>query len=99
MTSTDQIAVLRKKLSTIMNVPVSGLEQRAYKNLVEAELKNVEIDMFKILNKHGMKDSIELDSWFQEGRIEEAAAWEDYFELDGLEYKRRMLGEILDELS
>ena len=59
----------------------------------------MEADAFKILNKHGINNTTELDTWFKEGRISEADGWEDFFTLDGLEHKRKLLNEILIELN
>jgi hypothetical protein len=59
----------------------------------------VKIKVFKILNTHGVKNLEHFDAWFQEGKLEEAEGWEDFFELDGLIYKQKLLKEILEELS
>ncbi|HME56548.1 MAG TPA: hypothetical protein VKM55_30390 [Candidatus Lokiarchaeia archaeon] len=99
MSSVNRNPVLKKKFSEAFNAPMPELEHRAYFNLVEDEMRQVEADIFKILNKHGIKDAMELDAWFQEGRIAETEGWEDFFTLDGLEHKRKMLQEILQELS
>jgi hypothetical protein len=66
-------------------------EHGVYKQLVKDELREVEADIFKIFNKHNVKDAVELDAWFQEGRITEAEGWEDFFSLDGLEHNRKVL--------
>ena len=68
-------------------------------SFLREELKNVEISLFKILQKHGVKNAAELDLFFQKGKKDEAEGWEDFFELDGLEYKRNQIQEILKELE
>jgi len=99
MSSINRNQALKKKFSEAFNASMPELEHRAYKQLVKDELREVEADIFKILNKHGIKDAVELDAWFQEGRIAEAEGWEDFFSLDGLEHKRNVLQDILHDLS
>jgi len=99
MSSIQRNPALRKKFSDVFNLPIPELEYRAYKQLVKDELRQVEVEIFKILNKHGVKDAIELDAWFQEDRISEADGWEDFFTLGNLEHKRKLLHEIMEELS
>jgi len=79
MSSIQRNPALKKKFNDVFNIPMVELEHRAYKQLVKDELRQVEVDIFKILNKHGVKDAIEFDAWFQEGRISEAEGWEDFF--------------------
>ncbi len=99
MASINLKPALKKKFNEVFNAPLPEIEHRAYCNLVRAELGQVEVDIFKILNKHGIKDAVALDSWFREGRISEADGWEDFFTLDGLEHKRKLIKEILAELG
>jgi hypothetical protein len=99
MSSINLKPALRKKFNEVFNAPLPEIEHRAYNSLVRGELGQVEIEIFKILNKHGIKSAIELDTWFKEGRISEADGWEDFFALDGLEHKRKLLKEILTELG
>jgi hypothetical protein len=99
MPAIDQKPALKQKLNEALNVPLAVIELRAYTILVLAELGQVEADAFKILNKHGINNTTELDTWFKEGRISEADGWEDFFTLDGLEHKRKLLNEILIELN
>ncbi len=99
MSSINLKPALKKKFNEVFNAPITEIEHRAYNSLVKAELGQVEIEIFKILNKHGIKDAVELDKWFKEGRISEANGWEDFFTLDGLEHKRKLIKEILTELG
>jgi hypothetical protein len=99
MPAIDLKPALKQKLNDAFNIPLPELEHRAYTSLVREELGRVEVDAFKILNKHGIKDAVELDTWFKEGWISEAEGWEDFFTIDGLEHKRKLLNEILIELS
>ena len=99
MSSIIRNPALKKKFTDVFNASMPELEHRAYMELVKRELMHVESEMFKIASKHGVKDAIELDAWFKEGRISEAEGWEDFFTLDSLEHKRTILKEILQELS
>ena len=99
MSSINLKPALRKKFNEVFNAHLPEIEHRAYNGLVKAELGQVEVEIFKILNKHGIKNAVELDMWFKEGRIPEADGWEDFFALDGLEHKRKLLKEILVDLG
>lgn len=54
--------------------------------------------MFKILNKHGIKDIFEFDEYFKTGKIAESDGWEDFFELDGLMTEKKELAEIKEKI-
>lgn len=99
MSSINLKPALKKKFNEVFKAPLQEIEHRAYNSLVKGELGQVEIEIFKILNKHGIKNAVELDTWFKEGRIAEADGWEDFFTLDGLEHKRKLLKEIKAELG
>ncbi len=99
MTSSDSIAPTIEKLQSLLQLPPGQLQKRAYRQLVEEEIRQTEVELFHLLNKHGVKSALELDQWFQEGKIEEAKAWEDFFEIDALEFKRKQLRDILTGLG
>ena len=89
----------KKKFSTILNLSIAEVEHQAWLTLAKKELSQVEADIFDILSKHGIQDSQELDKWFKTGKIEEATAWKEFFLLDGLEYKRKLLNDLLVDLQ
>ncbi len=99
MATSDSLATTIERLQSLLQLPPSQLQKRAYRQLVEEELRQTEVELFHLLNKHGVKTALELDQWFQEGKIEEANAWEEFFEIDALEYKRNQLRDIFVELE
>ncbi|HMF30167.1 MAG TPA: hypothetical protein VKK79_02035 [Candidatus Lokiarchaeia archaeon] len=97
MTSTNESPSLRERLSEIFQISSPQVENHAYFALIREELRQTEADLFKLLNKYGVQSVAEMNTGFQEGRIDEELAWEDYFQIDALEYKRDKLLAILDE--
>jgi hypothetical protein len=89
---------LKERIREIMALSSTQVEERAYRALVQEELRQTEIQMLKILNKHGIRDSQMLEQFFREGTLPESEGWEDYFELDGLEFKLRKLHLLLKEI-
>ena len=89
---------LRKKMQEILQLSLKDMEHKAYESLIRDELHQVTTEIFKILNKHGIQNVHDMDKWFQEGKIDEAEGWEDFFTLDALEYKQRELKAILKDL-
>lgn len=85
-------------MQEITGLSFKDIERKAIEQYLRCMLDHVKADMFKILNKHGVTGVHEMDAWFQEGRIEEADGWEDFFELDRHEHKRRSLERIIEQL-
>lgn len=99
MTSTDSFSAVVERLQNLLQIPPGQLQKRAYRHLVEEELRQTEASLYRLLNKHGVTSALELDKWLQEGKVEEARTWEDFFEIDALEYKRTQFIDILARLD
>lgn len=65
---------------------------------LEDRLSEIEALIFKILNKHGIKDIFEVDEYFKTDKIAESDGWEDFFELDGLMTEKQELIEIKEKI-
>ncbi len=62
--------------------------------MIDDKIAENDAHMFKILNKHGIKDIFELDEYFKTGKIAESDGWEDFFELDGLMTEKKELVDV-----
>ena len=78
---------LKDQMCEIFNLTPKQLELQAYRRLLEEEQKHIEVEIIKIGNKHGVNDLDKMLEWFEEGKLEESEAWEDFFELDRLEHR------------
>lgn len=67
------------------------LLKESLRSYLEKRLSKVEVELFLIAKKHGVKDIFELDSKVKEGLIGEKEAYEDYFVLDNLEAEREKI--------
>ncbi len=61
MTSSDSLATTIERLQSLLQLPPKQLQKRAYRQLVEEELRQTEVDLFHLLNEHGVKSALELD--------------------------------------
>lgn len=62
-------------------------------------LRLVDSQRLSLAHKYGVRTVTELDNLVQRGKIHEAEAFEDYFELDYLEAERAALLDSLKELG
>jgi hypothetical protein len=62
---------------------------------LKKELQQVELEIYKIYQQHGIHSIEELDQNFKDGKIKESDGWEDYFKLDALEHKQKQLSLLL----
>jgi len=90
---------IQEKLKRIFALSPSEIKSKAYRTLIEQKLSQTKSEVFKILNKHGIKDLFEFDEWFQKGLIAESEGWEDFFELDGLVTEQKTLIDILSMMQ
>jgi len=89
---------VQQKLSKIFEVSASEIQRKAYLLMIDDKISEIETVMFKILNKHGIKDIFEFDEYFKAGKIAESEGWEDFFQLDGLMTEKRELIEIKEKI-
>jgi hypothetical protein len=89
---------LKDQMCQIFNLTSKQLEIQAYRHFLEEEQKNIECEIIKIGNKHGINDLDEMLEWFEQEKLEESEAWEDFFELDRLEHKRKMIQTLLNSM-
>lgn len=74
------------------------LIKESLRTYLEKRLSKVEVDIFLIAKKHGVKDVFDLDAQVKEGFITEKEAYEDYFALDNLEAERQNLLNSLEKI-
>lgn len=87
-----------KKIAADLNIEPKILEKESLKTYLFQKLRSIEADIFRIANKHGVKNIEEFDSKVKQGFFSEKDSWEDFFELDNLENERDKLLKILNNI-
>ena len=75
------------------------LERESLKSFLGKELRNTEVEIYKIGNKHGVKSVLELDERLKRGEIKEEDMLEDFMELEFLETKREKILKALEKVK
>ena len=74
------------------------LERESLKSFLGKELRNTEVEIYKIGNKHGVKSVLELDERLKRGEIKEEDMLEDFMELEFLETRREKVLKALEKV-
>lgn len=98
MSNLELNAHIQQKLIKIFDSSASEIQRKAYLMMIDDKIAEIDVQMFKILNKHGIKDIFEFDEYFKAGKIAESEGWEDFFDLDGLMTEKKELIEIKDKI-
>ncbi len=75
-------------LAKSLNMDREKLERESIKTYLEKELRNIEVEIYKIVAKHGVWSIFELDEKLKEGTLTEEEMRDDFMELDYLESKK-----------
>ncbi len=67
------------------------------KSFLGKELRNIEVEIYKIGNKYGVKSVLELDERLKRGDIKEEDMLEDFMELEFLETRREKILKALEK--
>lgn len=57
----DAFSEIKHTLGKVLSIPIKELELKAYHTIIQQELQKVEIEIFKITQKHGIKTAKEMD--------------------------------------
>lgn len=91
----ETIMEIKENMAKILEMPPKEIEIKAYYHFLKQELQQVELEIYKIYQHHGIHSIEDLDQSFKDGKIKEADGWEDYFKLDGLLQKQKKISELL----
>ena len=69
MTSIEHKSNIQKELAKIFDLSASELQNKAYIVLIEQKLSQIEGKIFKILNRHEIRDIRQFDEFFRTGKI------------------------------
>lgn len=87
-----------KQISEILEMDTKDLERESIKSFLSQKLRSIEVEIFKIAMKHGVKSVEELDEKLKEGLVEEDEVLSDYQELDYYESQKDHILKALNSL-
>jgi len=88
MMEVQQPIQIIEEVARSLNMGRERLERESLKIFLEKELRNIEVEIYKIGAKHGIKSIFELDDKLKMGEITEEEMMDDFMELDYLESRR-----------
>ena len=89
---------LGHNIADILGEDPKTLEQKSLRAYLHNRLKELEIRIFHLSKKYGVKDIFEMDQKIKEGKLSEGCL-EHYQELDSLEDERDHIVEALKKLA
>ena len=88
-----------EEIAKTLDLDPVELERESLKSFLGKELRNTEVEIYKIGNKHGVKSVLELDERLKRGEIKEEDMLEDFMELEFLETKREKILKALEKVK
>ena len=76
-----------------------NLERESLKFFLQKELRNVEVEIYRIGNKHGVRSILELDERLKRGEIREEEMLDDFIELEFLETRKEKILKVLEKVK
>ena len=76
-----------------------NLERESLKFFLQKELRNVEVEIYKIGNKHGVRSVLELDEKLKRREIREEEMLDDFMELEFLETRKEKILKVLEKVK
>ena len=76
-----------------------NLERESLKFFLQKELRNVEVEIYRIGNKHGVRSILELDERLKRGEIKEEEMLDDFIELEFLETRKEKILKVLEKVK
>ena len=87
-----------QEVAKALNISQEKLERDSLKAFLEKELRDTEVEIYRIAAKHGIKSVLELDDKLKRGEVLEEEISDDFIELDYLESKKedilRIIGKV-----
>lgn len=88
-----------KKISTHFNLTQEAILRESMIALLEKKLREVQTNVLEIHGKYKIQSIYEFENLYKTGKIEESISYQDYQNLDHLEYKKEIIEGLLKELK
>ena len=76
-----------------------NLKRESLKFFLQKELRAVEVEIYKIGNKHGVRSVLELDEKLKRGEIREEEMLDDFMEFEFLETRKEKILKVLEKVK
>ncbi|TKB75352.1 MAG: hypothetical protein E8D45_07690 [Nitrospira sp.] len=90
--------MLTEEIARKLDIDARLLEKESLRVYLEARIRQVDADLFRLAKKYGVQTVQELDALVLQGKLHEAETFEDFFAFDHLESERDKLSEALSSL-
>ena len=87
-----------EEVAKTLNLDPVKLERESLEFFLQKELRNTEVEIYKIGNKHGVRSVLELDEKLKRGEIREEEMLNDFMELEFLETKKEKILKVLEKV-
>jgi len=87
-----------EEVAKTLNLDPVKLERESLEFFLQKELRNTEVDIYKIGNKHGVRSVLELDEKLKRGEIREEEMLDDFMELEFLETRKEKILKVLEKV-
>ncbi|MEA1965131.1 MAG: hypothetical protein U9O41_08450 [Candidatus Aerophobetes bacterium] len=88
-----------EEIAKTLEIDPAELKKESLKFFLQKELRNVEVEIYRIGNKHGVKSVLELDEKLKKGEIKEEEMLDDFIELEFLETKKEKILKALEKVK
>ncbi|MCP5107066.1 MAG: hypothetical protein GY950_27015 [bacterium] len=82
-----------------LNLTRAEIIRESLRFYLEKKIRELKADIFKIRTKYGVSSIEEFDEKYKAGEIEEKDSWQEFQELDHLEFKKEELEKALIEIQ
>lgn len=82
-----------------LEIPPDEFLSEAVETFLQKELRKAQAEIYRLCGKYEVTESSEIDDKYRKGALEEKDSWEDYFKLDHLEHRRKLVLQALEMLS
>jgi len=87
-----------EEIAKTLDLDPIELEKKSLRFFLEKELRNTEVEIYKIGNKHGVESALKLDEKLKRGEIKEEDMLEDFMEFEFLEKRKEKILKALEKV-
>lgn len=88
-----------EEVAKTLDIDPVKLEKESLEFFLQKELRNLEVEIYRIGNKHGIKSVLELDEKLKKGEIKEEEMLDDFIELEFLETRKEKILKVLGKVK
>lgn len=82
-----------------LNISRDEMIRESLRLYLERKIRELKIEIFKIRTKYNISSIEEFDEKYKTGEIDEKDSWQEYQQLDHLEFKKEELEKTLENIK